>query len=130
MKRFCSKRIEGLAMFMLGLALVLIPAQALAFGHAGADYEAAADISDSEIEAFVRVQTQIIQIQQEYNNRITAAADEGQQQQIIEEANREMIGVIESEGISIERYNEILTQAQDDPQVMQQIERAAQEFMR
>ncbi len=125
MKRQASKKKYGKVFSVFCLVLFLVSVQAWSFD---ADI-ASAEISDSEIEAFVAVQGQIIQIQQTYNTQIAEATDEGQRQQIIEAANQEMIAAIQGEGLSIELYNQILTEAQANPEVMQQIERATQETL-
>ncbi len=136
MENIRVKKTLGAICAVFVLALFLAPIEALSFERdmppeygMPEEHAAPVDFSEGEIQAFAQVQNEIIQIQQEYNTAIAEAGDEAQRQEIIQEANEEMIGAIEAEGISIEAYNEILTEAQANPELMQRIERAAQETL-
>lgn len=77
---------------------------------------AQSEVSDSELDAFVVAYKEVISIEEDYGSQLQAAADEAEQQAIINEAQAEMTQAVEeAPDIDVDRYIEILEIAQADP---------------
>lgn len=113
------KRCAGLLSVMLIAGLVLSPARVLSENH----------FSDSQIDSFVRAQTEIMQLEQRYSAEFAEAETEMEQQMVMQEANEKMMNVIESEEIDLDMFNEIATHAQEDPDLQGRLKNAMQELM-
>lgn len=87
-----------------------------------------ADFSEEEITAFARAQSKIVELQQNYNQRFAQAESEAEQQSLMQEANQEMIGVIESVGLTIDVFNAIAAEVQDNPALMRRIHQSMQDM--
>lgn len=83
---------------------------------------AQAEVSESEIDAFVVAYKEVVAIEQDYGARLEGVADEAEQQAIISEAQTEMTQAVEeSPNIEVDRYIEILQTAQTDPDLQAQL---------
>lgn len=79
------------------------------------------EFDDAELTTFVRTQLQISQLQQHYANILAQTPDAGQQQAIMQQANQEIMGILESEGLSLDRYNAIAEETQGNPELQQRL---------
>ncbi len=116
---------SGIAKKSLGFIIAVLMAAALLFPVQGFAQET--DIPDNQIIAFARAQGQLEQIQVEYEPRIHAATDEAKQHALIQKANREMVQVVEDEGLSVEEFNTIATAIQTDPELRDRIDQELQQ---
>lgn len=81
-----------------------------------------AEISDSELDAFVVAYKDVIAIEQSYSAQLVDAADDAQRQAIINEAQAEMTQAVEeAPDIEVGRYVEILQIAQADPDLQAEL---------
>ncbi|GAW33796.1 hypothetical protein RA2_00840 [Roseovarius sp. A-2] len=77
---------------------------------------AQAEISDTELDAFVVAFEDVIAIEQEYGTRLQDVTDEAEKQALINEAQAEITQAVEeAPDIEVDRYVEILEIAQADP---------------
>ncbi len=84
--------------------------------------EAGAPVSEDELSAFARATLAMSEVRDAYIQRIEAAADEAEQQELIEEGNAAMLTAVEDEpGMTMERYFEISEAAQADPDLNERI---------
>lgn len=125
-----AKKVGFLFLIVAAIGLFLVPVAGFAYEGQFPGAAGATSISDSDIEAFARVQGQIVQLQERYNQRMAEAADDAERQEINQQANQEMVDVIQSAGLSIEMYNQILTEAQNNPEIIERINRVIQEGLR
>ena len=78
--------------------------------------------SDEQLRSFAVATLQIQEVGQEYQPRMEAAETTEQQQQLAQEANAQMVQIVEQvEGITVPEYNEIAEAARANPEIMQQI---------
>lgn len=81
-----------------------------------------ASFSEAEIRTFVSLQQDLEQIRAQFTERLHNAQDPDKAAQLQQDANLEMVEVVESSGISVETYNEIAMALQTDPQLRDQVE--------
>lgn len=80
------------------------------------------DFSDGELESFVNAQKGINDIRDEYMSKIEAADDQAKAQELQQEANDEMVKVIEGEDMEIQTYNSIATAYNSDPETRERVD--------
>jgi hypothetical protein len=85
-------------------------------------------ISDEEVMVFVKVQQEVVGLQQKYSALASQATDVDEQNKIVEEANEKMVEAVAKEGFSVERYNIITSAAQSDTALQQRIIVASQKL--
>jgi hypothetical protein len=84
--------------------------------------DAQAEVSDSELDAFVVAFEDVIAIEQDYGERLQDVTDEAEKQELINEAQAEMAQAVEeAPDIEVDRYVEILEIAQTDPDLQAQL---------
>ncbi len=81
-----------------------------------------ADFSDEELEDFVALQDEIGEVREEYVSQIEAAESEDEARQLQQEAQTEMVEVIEEAGMSVEEYNAIAVAYNSDPSVQERVD--------
>ncbi len=123
MNNIFTRNLRSATFALTALALLLVPARAGAQQQFAQPAERT-QFSDSEIDAFIRSQVQIYQLQQQYTGMLSQTTDSADQQSIMEEANREIMGVLESEGISLEVYNAIAEAASHDVELQGRLQQA------
>lgn len=78
--------------------------------------QAPAEVSETELDAFVVAYKNVVAIEQSYSQEFQAAQDEAAQQAILTDARAEMAQAVkDAPDISVDRYVEILQLAQTDP---------------
>lgn len=78
--------------------------------------EPQAEVSETELDAFVVAYKDVVAIEQSYTQQLQAAEDEAGQKAILNDAQTEMTQAVEdAPDISVNRYIEILQLAQTDP---------------
>ena len=80
------------------------------------------DFNDQELEKFVNAQKGINDVRDEYMEKIESADDQAKAQELQQEANDEMVQVIEGEDMEIETYNNIATAYNSDPETRERID--------
>lgn len=78
--------------------------------------DTASAYSDEQLRAFVAAALEVAELRQGYQDRIEEATDAAAQQAIVDEANAEILAIVEeADGISVEDYIEIGQTAAADP---------------
>lgn len=87
------------------------------------------EVSEDELSAFVNATLAMSEVRELYIERIQAAEDEAQQQELVEEGNTAMLTALEDEpGMTMERYFEINEAAQADEELNERIVMLLQEM--
>lgn len=104
----------------LGLAMTAASVTALSAQSAAA--QQAADYSGEQLDAFTVAYLQVIDLREQYAPVLQSAESEEQQQEIIEQANGEMIDAIEgTDGMTLEDYESIAEDAAADQELSERI---------
>lgn len=116
-----------------GAALAV--AGALFFGSAAVAQEGApppdqeVDVSDSELETFTEAYLDVQEIRDELNREIEGAENAREAQALQEEADQEMVRVIEEQHeIGVERYNRVSQAVHADPELYEEFESLREEL--
>lgn len=115
-----NRRILKATTTALALAFAAAPMTALTAQGAAAQQQA--EYSAAELDIFAEALLQVADVRQKYTTLLQSAESEDQQAAIVEEANSEIVRVIEdTDGISIDRYTEIAEAANQDQGLNQRI---------
>lgn len=102
--------------FLLAFGLIASPVMAQqASGAATTEY------SDAQLEKFANASEKVAMVMQEYSPKVQEASDEGQRQELLEEADKKMVAHVQDEGLSVEEFNGINTAIQQDPEVLERM---------
>ena len=82
----------------------------------------ASDITDDELLQFVDAALEVRDVQQDYSQRIQATEQTDEAQKLREEAQDEMISVVEDSGLSVTEYNLIAQRLQTDTALAQRLQ--------
>lgn len=77
--------------------------------------------SDADLKTFAEALVEVERITDEYQPRLEAAKNLGEEEQVRQAAFKEATTVLAQKGMSIDKYKEILVVAQNDPDVAQRI---------
>lgn len=80
---------------------------------------AAAEVSDAQLQEFVKVEQQVRQVSQEYQQKLTQTQNEAEIGALAQEANAQMTQIVEQSPLSVEEYNKIASLVSTDPQLQQ-----------
>ncbi|OZB19357.1 MAG: hypothetical protein B7X58_02790 [Marinobacter sp. 34-60-7] len=80
------------------------------------------DFSDDQLKQFIDAQEGVMDVREEYIEKIEAADSQEQAQELQMEANDEMVSIIEEVGMDIPTYNSIATAYSSEPQVRNRID--------
>lgn len=87
----------------------------------------AQEFNDDELQQFADASQEIAVISQEYTERLHAAEDEQEQQEVRMEANDRMVEVVEQNGLDVDTFNAIGHAIQQDPELMQRVQQMAEQ---
>jgi ribosomal protein L16 Arg81 hydroxylase len=76
-----------------------------------------ANIPDQKLDAAAAALQKVVNLQQQYRQKLAGANGQEEQQQIIAEANGELTKAVTDQGLSVEEYTSIMQVAQNDPQI-------------
>ncbi len=77
--------------------------------------------SDQQIQRFVDAYLDIIQIQEQYTGQVQATDSAEEARELQEQANNEMIGAIEENGLSVPEYSEMANAMDMNPELRDQV---------
>jgi len=86
------------------------------------EQQTADDFSDEELKNFVTLQDKIGDVREEYVSQIESAEDEEKARKLQQEAQSEMVKVIEEEGMSVEEYNAIAVAYNSNPDIQKRVD--------
>ena len=75
------------------------------------------NIPDQKLDAAAAALQKVVNLQQQYRQKLAGANGEAEQQKIIAEANNELTRAVTDQGLSLDEYSSIMQVAQNDPQV-------------
>lgn len=81
----------------------------------------AIDVSDQQLEQFVEAQVAIIEIQQDYTERLQGVEDPNRAHELQVQANDEMTQAVDEAGLDVSSFNEIAMAIQNDPELQQRL---------
>lgn len=87
---------------------------------------ASEEISDQQMQEFVKVEQKVREVSMNYQEKLSSASDESEISSIAQEANREMTDVVEQSPLSVQEYNKIASLISTD----QNLQRKYQEQSR
>ncbi|EXF42765.1 hypothetical protein BAY1663_04819 [Pseudomonas sp. BAY1663] len=112
----------GLFSLFLGLGAPLALAQAPAEPAPAAQPAAGTQqFSDDKLEGFASSLGEIMEIREEFTGKLQQTEDATQARELQQEANEQMLGVIEKNDISIDEYNAINQAVQTDPELRNRV---------
>jgi hypothetical protein len=76
-----------------------------------------ANIPDQKLDAAALALQKVVNLQQQYRQKLAGTNNQSEQQKIIDEANDELKRAVTDQGLSVEEYTSIMQVAQNDPQV-------------
>jgi hypothetical protein len=91
-------------------------------GMGSPEQQTADDFSDEELKNFVTLQDKIGDVREEYVSQIESAEDEEKARKLQQEAQSEMVKVIEEEGMSVEEYNAIAVAYNSNPDIQKRVD--------
>lgn len=78
------------------------------------------EVSEDDLKTFAEAYTEVTQIYNVYENRITKSKGQEQAMALQQEANQKMNQAVMDKGLAIEDYNTIYKQIEKDPSLKQQ----------
>lgn len=72
-------------------------------------------VSEDQLEKFAEATDEIADIREEYQEKLNSAGSQEKAQSLQGEASEEMMGAIESAGMTVAEYNQIASAVQMDP---------------
>lgn len=80
------------------------------------------NFSDAQLKDFIEAQEGVMEVREEYIQKIEAADSQQKAQELQMEANDKMVSVIEDVGIDIPTYNSIATAYSSEPKVRNRVD--------
>jgi len=87
-----------------------------------------AEVSQSELKQFTKSLEQVLEIQKEVEGKLSAVQEPAKAQQIQQEANAEMLRVIQTEGLEVDRYNVLARSIGQDAELGQRFQEMRKEL--
>jgi hypothetical protein len=79
------------------------------------------DFSDQQINQFVDAQSDVMEIRDEYVQRIESAEDRDDVMALEQEANQMMVEAVEETGLTVDTYSDIAQSASENPELAERI---------
>lgn len=83
--------------------------------------QAPAQMDDAKVEKFASAYGSVQSIQEDYTQQLQEVEDREKAQALQQEAQGEMLGAVEEEGLSVQEYNEMIAMMDQDPQLRQRV---------
>lgn len=104
----------------IALALATAPMVTLTAQSAAA--QSSDEYSSEELDIFTDALLEVAEVREKYTAELEGAADGDEEAAIVEEANEEIVEVIEAkDGITLDRYTEIAQAANEDQELNERI---------
>lgn len=84
--------------------------------------EAAPSLTQQDLKIYAVARLEVLKISESYRPQIQAAASPDEAKAVQQEAMQEMVEVVQSKGLSVEKYNQITDTMQTSPEVAKQVE--------
>lgn len=111
----------GFASFAIAAPMAMAQAQDPAAGqqYGQPEQQAAAPVSDADLEKFVSAESKVNEIRDDFSQRLGQVDNQEEAQSLQLEAQEKMVEAVQDEGLDVGRYNEIATRIQTDPELQQ-----------
>lgn len=97
-------------------------------GSTASSAAAQQNFSDADLKSFATATKGITPIAQDYSQRIQAAGqDKSKATQLSQEANTKMEKVVQSNGLTVDKYNQITQSLQQNPQLLERVKKMVQQ---
>lgn len=104
------------------IALALATAPVIPLTAQTAAAQSSEIYSSEELDMFTDALLEVAKVRETYTSRLQGAEDQEEEASIVEEANAEILQVIEeTDGITLDRYTEIAQAANEDQELNQRI---------
>lgn len=104
------------------IALALASAPMVAVTSQSAAAQSAETFTSEELDIFTNALLEVAEVREKFTPRLQSAENEEEEAAIVEEANQEIMQVIEdADGITVDRYTEIAQAANEDQELNQRI---------
>lgn len=118
MRHFIASFLSVIAIsLVLPLAAPTLDVQSNAYASQHQAAEPQQDVSDSELEVFAQAFKKISKIRSDYESRLREVQDPQMARELQQQAQTEMITVVEEQGLTVPRYNEILAAIQNNEEL-------------
>lgn len=81
------------------------------------------ELSQQKLEKYSQAQEKIMDISQDYRQRLNGAQGEDEAMKLKTAARQEMAGAVTATGLTVQEYNKITQAAQEDPKVRERLRR-------
>lgn len=102
---------------ILALSIGLITAVPAVYAQNGGD------LSQQKLEKYTQAQQEIMDISQQYRERLNGVQDKDKAIQLQQQARQQMAKAVKSTGLTVEEYNKITEAAQSDPKVRERLQK-------
>jgi len=80
------------------------------------------DVSEQQLQSFAEAQSAIMDIQNDFTQRMQNAENPEAANQLRQQANEEMVAAVESAGLEVDTFNSIAMAIQNDPELQQKLQ--------
>ncbi|GEM_PF-6710966 len=108
------------------VSILILVAAFMAMPAALAEDSSSSDFERQELETFLQARADVLDIQEEYSNRLQSAEDDQAVADLQSEVREKMAAAVEDAGITVEKFNRIAQAAQNDPDVAEELESLAE----
>jgi RecA/RadA recombinase len=108
-------------------ALLLIGAPAVAQQQQQQQQEIG-EISDTQLDKAAHAYLEITKLGESFRQEMQTAGDESERHELQQQANREMTGAVQQEGLEVQEYNQIIQRIQTDNDLMKNFMAKLQEI--
>jgi RecA/RadA recombinase len=105
-------------------ALLLIGAPAVAQQQ----QQEIGEISDTQLDKAAHAYLEITKLGESFRQEMQTAGDESERHELQQQANREMTGAVQQEGLEVQEYNQIIQRIQTDNDLMKNFMAKLQEI--
>lgn len=92
----------------------------------GAAQNQAAEVSESDLNLYAQAAQKVMDIKQDLQSEMQQASDADEAQGMQAEAQEEMVGAVESFGMTVEEYNTIARAVQTNPEMQNKLQQMMQ----
>lgn len=108
------------------VSILILVAAFMAMPTAVADNGSSPDFEKAELETFLQARADVLDIQEDYSNRLQSAEHDQAVAALQSEAREEMALAVKDAGLSVDEFNRIAQAAQNDPDVAARLESLAE----
>lgn len=108
------------------VSILILIAAFMAMPAAVAENGSGNDFGQQKLETFLEARADILDIQEDYSNRLQSVQDDQAVAELQSEAREKMAAAVKEAGLSVDEFNRIARAAQNDPEVAAELESLAE----